>query len=193
MRKIIPIFLIILYLSCAAQKPVTKEKETEPEETENVTVLFEPLSLLENDVQIEPPKWEIKKIDYESLLPPQLRTDTTQISLNEMVQGFRVQVGVYMNLNYAIEISDKASGLLDESVYLDFDPPFYKVRVGDYFLRKDAMELLEKVIIKDFEDSFIIPTTVYKYPELKKQEEKEKRKAESDSVDVNIMQNTEQP
>ncbi len=188
MRKFSLCLFIVLVVSCAAQEPVVIEEEEKPEEIESVTELFEPLSLLKNDVVVEPPEFEVKKIDYESLIPVELKIDTSQKSLDELVWGWRVQIGIYIDLDYVIEISDKAGRLLDERVYLDFDAPFHKVRVGDCFLRKDANELLEKVRRAGFYDAFIMPTMVYKYPELRRQREEERRRVESDSVNVEINQ-----
>lgn len=182
---ILLLLVIMLYISCATREPVRKEDEKEKDETEDTVILFEPLSILKDDVVIPPPKWEVEKIDYDALLPPELKmVDTSHISLDEMVQGFRVQIGFFKLVDHAIELSDKASSLFEEDVYLDFAAPFHKVRVGDCVSRKDANALLEEAINLGFSDAFINPTTVYKYPELRRQREEELRKVEQDTLNV---------
>ena len=183
-RDFIFIVLLILYLSCAGGKNTVKE-EDEKGKPEDVVKTFEPLSMLKDDVDIPPPKWEAKEIDYELLLPPELKiADALAISLEEMVQGWRVQIGIFTTVDDAIEIADKARDLLDVAVYLEFDAPRHKVRVGDCNSRKDAMVLFEKVKKLRFFDALIIPTRVYKYPELRKQRELEKKEAEVDTVNA---------
>ena len=192
MKKLVLFFIsfLLLYLACATKKPAIKEEEKE--ETESIATTFEPLSMLKDDVVITPPKWEIKEIDYDALLPPGLKIiDTSNISLDEMVHGWRVQIGYSMLVDQAIELSDRASNKLEEVVYLDFDAPFHKVRVGDCNLRKEAMAVLEKVKKLGFSDALIIPTMVYKYPELRSQREKEKKKAEADSLNAEPKMETD--
>ena len=189
MRKLELLFMLFftIYLSCATKEPVVKKEieEEKKEEAEEVTEVFEPLSLLKDDVVLTPPKWEIKKIDYDALLPSELRQiDSLKISLDEMTPGFRIQIGNFRILEYAIEISEKARSLIEDEVYLDFAAPFYKVRVGDCNSRKDAQALLEGVKRIGFHDAFTIPTMVYKHPELRKQREEERKKAEADTLNI---------
>jgi len=179
------LLVIMLYISCATREPVRKEDEKEKDETEDIVVLFEPLSILKDDVVIPSPKWEVEKIDYDALLPPELKMiDTSHISLDEMVQGFRVQIGFFKDVDHAIELSEKASSLFEEDIYLDFDAPNHKIRVGDCISRKDANTLLEEAKKLGFSNAFIIPTTVYKYPKLRRQREEELRKVEQDTLNV---------
>lgn len=188
MKKSVLFFVLffIIYLTCATKEPVVKEEiEEEKEEAEEVTVELEPLAILKDDVVISPPKWEIKKIDYDALLPSELRPiDSLKISLDEMTQGWRVQIGNFREVEHAIEISDKAGSLMEEIVYLDFDAPFHKVRVGDCSTRKNAQALLDKMKRLGFPDAFLIPTMVYKYPELRRQTEEEGKKAEADTLNI---------
>lgn len=175
------VLLLIFYFSCAGEKNAVKEKS----EQEDIVTMFEPLSMLKDDVNIPPPKWEAKEIDYESLIPPKLKfADTLAISLEEMIQGWRVQIGFFKTVENAIGISDKARDLLDEVVYLEFDAPFHKVRVGDCNSRKDAMVLLEKIKKLGFADALIIPSRVYKYPELRKQRDLERKETKIDTVNI---------
>jgi len=186
MKNFILILLVImLYISCATREPVRKEEGKKEDETEDIVTLFEPLSILQDDVVIPPPKWEVEEIDYDALLPSELKMiDTSHISLDEMVQGFRVQIGFFPSVDYAIELSDKANSLFEEDVYLDFDAPNHKVRVGDCVSGKDAEVLLEEAKKLGFSNAFIIPTMVYKYPELRRQREEELRKVEQDTLNV---------
>ena len=190
MRKLsIFAFLLMIHFNCATQKEiVTDEIEEKTGETEEVTIDIEPLSMLKDDVILTPPKWEIKKIDYNALLTSEFRQiDSLKISLDEMTSGFRVQVGSFREIAHAIEFFEEASSTVEEEVYLGFDQPFHKVRVGDCSSRKNAHTLLDKVRRNGFSDALIIPTRVYKYPELRRQEEENRKKAEADTLNVDEL------
>ncbi len=51
-------------------------------------------------------------------------------------------------------------------VYSKYEPPFIKVRVGDYRTRFEALEHY-RYIVKEFPDCYIVKTRI-NYPELKK-------------------------
>ena len=155
---------------------------------------FEPIVLPGENIAVaknlDEAEWEYYKVKYVEPFFINYTTPTitngsySDISIDEMVQGWRVQIGFFKMVDNAIEVSDKVSSMLDEGVYLDFDAPYHKVRVGDCTSRKDAMELLQKVRKLGFSDAFIIPTMVYKYPELRRQREEETRKAEQDTTNI---------
>ena len=160
------------------------EDEPKEEVTESVVEGFEPLSMLKDDIEIPPPTFEIKKIDYKDLLPTDLKMlDSVSISIDDMVWGFRVRVGLFQKVEYAIEIKEKANSIFEEEVYLDFSQPWHKVNIGDCQTRKDAMTLLDKVKRNGYSDAFVTPTRVYKYPELRRQK-REEEKSKADSLQV---------
>ncbi len=181
------LFIIIVSLNCATQQEVAVvEDEPKEEVTESVIEGFEPLSMLKDDIEIPPPTFEIKKIDYKDLLPADLKMlDSVSISIDDMIPGFRVQVGFFKKVEYAIEIKEKANSMFEEEVYLDFNQPWHKVNIGDCQTRKDAMTLLQKVKRNGFNDAFVTPTRVYKYPELRRQKrETEREQYGADSLNV---------
>jgi hypothetical protein len=46
--------------------------------------------------------------------------------------------------------------LARDDVFIDFEPPYFKVRVGNFQTRNDAEILLEEVTKKGYETAFII-------------------------------------
>ena len=184
------LFIIIVGFNCATQQKAVVENEPEEEAADSVVEGFEPLSMLKDDVEIPPPTFEIKKIDYKDLLPTDLRMlDSVSISIDEMAPGFRVQIGLFQKVTFAIEKRERAYSIFEEEVYMDFAAPFHRVKVGDCLTRKDAMTLLQKVRKNGFPDAFITPTRVYKYPELRRQ----KREAEKSKADSLYIKETNKP
>ena len=180
--------IIILFFNCATQeKVVVQEKAVEKETKSVIEDGFEPLSVLKDDVDIPPPEFKIEEIDYKDLLPVELKMlDSVNISIDDMAPGFRVQIGIFVNVESAIEMEDKVRSLFEEDVYLDFNPPWHKVSVGDCLTRRDAMTLLQKVKMKGFEDAFITPAKVYKYPDLRS-----KKKEETEILNVDSLNTRE--
>ena len=69
----------------------------------------------------------------------------------QQINGFRVQVYAsnqpQVAKNKALNLYDKLSLQLNEGVYVVSEPPFWKVRIGDFLTREEA--LLYKVVINE--------------------------------------------
>ena len=74
--------------------------------------------------------------------------------------GFRVQLIATESETQARQIEQNALMDFQESVYLTFDPPNYKVRVGDCVSRADANVLLGKAINSGFDNAWVVQCRV---------------------------------
>ncbi|MEK7262927.1 MAG: SPOR domain-containing protein [Bacteroidota bacterium] len=80
-------------------------------------------------------------------------------------QGFRVQIYISDNIDSAMKVKDDINVKLEyDWVYLEFDSPLYKVRVGDYATRTDAMEIMNTLIAMGYAKAWIVPTAIQKSP-----------------------------
>jgi len=71
--------------------------------------------------------------------------------------GFRVQVLVTDNLDEANQLkTDVYFSKSADEVYIDFEPPFYKVKVGDFSAQKTADELKFKLNQLGYKDVRVI-------------------------------------
>jgi len=169
---IIILMPLILY-SCSASSTVRynrdeKKTQKENEETEkktyketfNVTPYRTKIDIKENtvskDSSIETDVW----YGYE-------QKDTTANQVKTIVgttNGFRVQVMATDNLQEADSLkSDLALKLTEKNVYVIFDPPFYKVEVGDFLNMGDAKDLNFKLTQMGYTESRVISSTVNIY------------------------------
>jgi len=83
----------------------------------------------------------------------------------ETIPGFRIQVLLTQEIDDAVGVRDSLNALLsDDWVYVVYDSPYYKVRVGDYHERPEANALLKKLVGKGFRDAWIVPDNVIKDP-----------------------------
>jgi hypothetical protein len=61
---------------------------------------------------------------------------------------FRVQVGIFEEQKSAERRAEEARAKVNSPVYVEFEPPFYRVRVGDFKTKKEAEEYVK--ILQDY-------------------------------------------
>ncbi len=83
-----------------------------------------------------------------------------QLKRPELVDGFRVQLVNVTDETVALKVKERALALFD-SVYVTFQRPNYKVRVGDFLTRAKADAAADSAKIKGFPDAWVVPAKVY--------------------------------
>jgi hypothetical protein len=80
--------------------------------------------------------------------------------------GFRVQLISTNKRNEANDIKARVMQLYpDYRTYLDYQPPYFKVRIGDFKSREEATDLREK-LSNDFPGGiFVVPAVINLSPE----------------------------
>lgn len=102
---------------------------------------------------------EIVKESHESRKNRQLLDEPEDVSSLEMtvIQGFRIQIFATANIDEANREKNIALGRFrEDSVYVVFDPPVYKVRIGDFPTRFDASRKLPSIISSGYPDSWVV-------------------------------------
>ena len=80
--------------------------------------------------------------------------------------GFRVQVLTTNKRNEANDAKAKAMQLFPEfRSYLDWEAPYFKVRVGDFKTRQEATDLRNKLADHYSGGVFVVPTIINVSPE----------------------------
>jgi hypothetical protein len=83
----------------------------------------------------------------------------------EMVLGFRVQVYSTSNIDDAKGKKEEAeSSFPSEWFYLQYDPPAYKIRAGNFLTRIDAERFRGEAMDRGFRGAWIVPEKVFKQP-----------------------------
>lgn len=75
--------------------------------------------------------------------------------------GWRVQIFASSSMVNADELARVARGTFMEPVYVEYIPPMYKVRVGDFMTRKDADHMKARIEAKKM-DAFVVEALVVK-------------------------------
>ncbi|MEC9273175.1 MAG: SPOR domain-containing protein, partial [Candidatus Neomarinimicrobiota bacterium] len=91
------------------------------------------------------PHWPVivnNTLDDSSSFDMVLIKDSTQL----ISEGFRVQILATRYFEYADSLAISISNKITDSVYVEFETPNYKVRVGD-FINRDSAELLQQELL----------------------------------------------
>ncbi len=155
--------VVLLLLSCSASQfgwqegPVTGENESS-----GYIEDFDPLTLNDDDIVIESadrtePSEEPQSSELE--IPSSPLPGNTE----EMVQGYRVQLLISRDEELATEAKKRAIFQFpEEDVYMVFETPYYKIRIGDCLTEKGAEQLMNEAIRKGYDDAWRVQSKVYR-------------------------------
>ena len=76
------------------------------------------------------------------------------------IEGYRVQVFATQDRNKADQLQKELMLKFNENIYIIFEAPNYKLRVGDFLDRDDAEVLRLKLLSSEFPSSWIIRTRI---------------------------------
>jgi hypothetical protein len=125
----------------------TKEGEKAPLEVFEST--FQP-SRYDEDVEA------IEQRLGERGVQPDEQRDSVKVE-EEVLPGFRIQIFASPRIDEATLAKQTAAQLITtDSLYIVFDPPVYKVRVGDYPTRLEANRALASIMQKGYPDAWIV-------------------------------------
>jgi hypothetical protein len=161
------ITLIFLLISCSGTKEIKKEEEKKHEIKKDAD---SPKEVIEDfdmtpyrtslDIEEIEKNNEVKELDiwydYENITQEDINNEIANTA-----SGYRVQVLITDNLeeanNLRSEIYFKTN---QKSVYVIFDPPFYKVKVGDFINLSDANDLSYKLNQMGYSEARVVSETI---------------------------------
>ena len=151
---------------------VKKEEVSVKEETKNEKVDTKNIT---EDFDITPYKTKIE-VDVQNttpgVVPPDVWYGYENQSINKSktisgtTDGYRVQVISTDNLEKANDIrSEIYQKTQNKEVYISFEPPFYKVKVGDFINREEASDLKFKLNQLGYSEARIVRETINLFSE----------------------------
>jgi hypothetical protein len=153
---VLSLLVFTFIYGCAAGKKAAAPAET-TKEVQNFEIMredFDPLSLDDDDIIVESSSAYSSPAD-------DIHTVTVDASADSIGNGYRVQIYQNEDREEAKEVQrDAILRFADHEVYPLFDPPYYKIRIGDFLNWHDAEKLQSLAIQKGFKDAWIIPTKV---------------------------------
>ncbi len=166
--RILLIGFCFFLIQCSASVEVTgRDENTIHAESDSVQQeLFDP-SVLPDNFKIEPPLLNPEnRIKASELIDRSADTsaDSIEVDIARSVPGYRIQVfstSSYLRANEAY--LNSMSSILQEPVYLSYDAPNYKIRVGNFLYREDAELFSDENLKRIFPDAWIVRTFVNPY------------------------------
>jgi hypothetical protein len=152
------IFLLCCCYSCALFAQSKAKIDTVKQNEE-----YKPFSLGDYDIEIPlVVNQDENALNIDEILKGQ-EQDTTEVR-EKVMPGFRVQLVATRDEDEARNVRREAVLTFSEKVYLSFDDPYYKVRIGDCISRFDANDLQEQAISKGFFEAWVVRTNIHYYP-----------------------------
>ena len=106
-----------------------------------------------------PPNWPIivnNTLDDSTSFDIVLKQDSTKY----ISEGYRVQILATRYFDYADSLAISISSKIIDSVYVEFETPNYKVRVGDFIDRDSAELLQQKLLNMGYKSAWILRTKI---------------------------------
>ena len=82
------------------------------------------------------------------------------LSIGNLVKGYRIQVMISENQEDLILEKEKLESVIKEKIYIQFELPNYKLRIGNFSTRKKAELYRTKIVQLGYRSSWIIPTLI---------------------------------
>jgi hypothetical protein len=161
--RIIPFLCCALLLGCASSGSESPQRTQQPKSQKNA-----PLDVFERE--FSPSQFDVAIAEVESSTQRYTTKDRDTINATansavELVAGFRVQVIFSNSIDEATKIKNEVISLFPtDMVYMLYDSPYYKVRVGDYRERNTAARTLKILMDKGYVQSWIVPDRIQKNP-----------------------------
>lgn len=150
------LFLIFLFLGCAAGEKVKRPSSKEPGAVTNFEAMnedFDPETLDDDNISIEETEKTHTSLEDRLFIQEESSDDS-------VVTGYRVQLVQTTDPDEAKNVERDAIFRFNEEVYRVFDAPFYKIRVGDFVNWYDAEKLQKLAIQKGFREAWVIRTKI---------------------------------
>ena len=149
--------IVLLLSGCGSSGSSQKDAAPPPEEREQRV----PLSRYEKTFNPSAYDDEIAEIQRRHGLEQERSAAENKhdsvIVESEFSQGYRIQIYATGNIDEANAMRmTAAQRITDDSLYVMFDPPVYKVRIGDFRTRAEANIRLGAVVALGFADAWVV-------------------------------------
>ena len=82
------------------------------------------------------------------------------LNTGNLVQGYRIQVMISENQEDLVLAKQKLENVIKEKIYIQFELPNYKLRIGNFSSRKKAELYRAKIVRLGYRSSWVIPTLI---------------------------------
>jgi hypothetical protein len=163
LKIVLSLLLLWTGLACSSSGPAVAEQEKPKQEVkkERKAPLAEyEATLRPSDFDEEVEVVQKKHAEEKPRVELDIPRDSSVVE-EEILQGFRIQIFSSANIDEATKMKANTQPKLpQDSVYVMYDPPVYKVRIGDFVSRYEAGVKLPLVVEQGYPDAWIVPDRI---------------------------------
>tara|TARA_Y100001970_G_C13541790_1_gene512638 strand:- start:23 stop:436 length:414 start_codon:yes stop_codon:yes gene_type:complete len=97
-------------------------------------------------------------------LPSFSNQEVSDINSSDMeinlVKGYRVQIVISQNEEELKNLQNEIEKSIDEKIYIIFELPNYKLRVGNFLNRKEAENFQNTIVRLGYRTAWVVPTMI---------------------------------
>ncbi len=112
---------------------------------------------------ISPSDFNDRKLDLPNIILPNFNDDSeysNSVNMDGLIKGYRIQVIISENQEDLIEVKNNLEKVIKEKIYIQFELPNYKLRVGNFSSRKKAELYRNKMVRLGYRSAWVIPTLI---------------------------------
>lgn len=165
---VVLIGLMMWASGCSASKPAGIPDRGRQPEVSRSDESFDPVMLQDEDIEFPATKSQ-PQTEEKIPLPEESGATPSATSERRNIEGFRVQLFATQEIEKAtLEAKEAEYRFAGDgvAVYIEFDSPMYKVRIGDCATREAAEQLRELSRQRGYFTSWIVKTKVNSTPAL---------------------------
>jgi hypothetical protein len=157
------ILLTALIVGCTSSKPFLAGEKAKNEQIKEKKLLLSEYETTLNPVEYDKEIEIVQKARSEEQKeqnPLEIPKDSMVVQ-EEVVQGFRIQIFSSSNVDEITLMKNLAlEKFVGDSIYIIYDAPVYKVRIGDFINRYEANQRLPEFVEKGYRDAWIVPDRI---------------------------------
>lgn len=88
-----------------------------------------------------------------------LDINSSDMEIN-LVKGYRVQIVISQNEEELKNLQNEIEKSIDEKIYVIFELPNYKLRVGNFLNRKEAENFQNTIVRLGYRTAWVVPTMI---------------------------------
>lgn len=153
-------FVLILLAGCGGGRGVLQDEQNGDGTKRKAPLAYFESTLRPSEFDEEVDAVQKAHAQSGNVTPVDLPTDSTVVETVE-TQGFRVQIFASASIDEATASQRIALSQISDSVYVVYDPPVYKVRIGDYATRLEANQRLTRLVNMGYDDAWVVADKIY--------------------------------
>ena len=146
------LLLVLFVCGCATERPLQKKAATSTGKER-----------AEGQLEaIPPPVNPQKKVASPAETTPSYvqQEAPTKVEESDIASGYRVQIFASSSIEKAEEVAAKTKSLFTERIYVEYSAPLYRVRIGNFTSKEEALQFRDKIVQSGYEGAWVVEALI---------------------------------